>query len=250
MTDQIVFETLPTYKRFRNLNGTEPYGLLTVVAFAGLIADGTRRRAAWYCRCSCAAKTIKVVFSSDLLANWTRSCGCLIGFSYPINQPKPISPEYRAWRHMLDRCYNPNCKAYRRYGGRGISVCQRWRDSFANFLSDVGYRPIGLTLDRINNDGNYEPGNVEWRTRSEQSRNTHRRVEMTFNGVTLCMTEWAEIMGVRYLHLFTRRSVGWTDEQSLTIPKRRHRTFKGQLLDPIASLKSYKAAQMLLQHRL
>jgi hypothetical protein len=87
-----------------------------------------------------------------------------------------LTPEYYAWAASIRRCHNPRNPYYRNYGGRGIQVCDRWRKSFANFLSDVGVRPSPeLTLDRVNNDGNYEPGNVRWATRSEQNSNQRRQ---------------------------------------------------------------------------
>lgn len=94
-------------------------------------------------------------------------------------ESRPASVEYRTWRHMLERCLNPDHPNYRYYGGRGITVCQRWQKSFETFVADVGRRPTNnLSLDRINNDGNYEPGNVRWATRAEQTRNRRPRVRV------------------------------------------------------------------------
>lgn len=86
------------------------------------------------------------------------------------------TPTYRSWNAMLCRCTHPTNKMYHAYGGRGITVCERWM-TFANFLADMGERPAGLTLDRINNDGNYEPDNCKWATRSEQNSNTRRSLK-------------------------------------------------------------------------
>jgi hypothetical protein len=103
--------------------------------------------------------------------------------------------EHRSWRAMLSRCENPKAAAYERYGGRGIAVCERWQ-SFDAFLADMGARPEGTSLDRINNDGGYEPGNCRWATISEQMRNTRQTRLLTHEGVTMCLGDWAERLGL------------------------------------------------------
>jgi hypothetical protein len=110
-----------------------------------------------------------------------------------------ISPEYRVWTSMIQRCTNPARGRYSRYGGRGITVCEPWRDSFEAFLADMGKRPSAdHSLDRIDNDGNYEPGNCRWATRSEQARNTCRVRTLEIDGVSRPMVEWAELAGISY----------------------------------------------------
>ncbi len=121
---------------------------------------------------------------------------------------------WRAWKSMLQRCEAPNNRGYSRYGGRGISVCERWHD-FSNFLADMGERPEGLTLDRINNDGNYEPGNCRWATIKEQSRNKSTNRFIEFNGERRCLTEWAEVLGIKTGTLQARLKK-WPIEQALT----------------------------------
>ncbi len=101
---------------------------------------------------------------------------------------------YWVWTAMKARCHNPRNKSYHRYGARGISVCQEWRDSFLAFKAYVGEQPEGLTLDRIDSSGNYEPGNVRWATYTEQARNTRRNHLHTIDGVTKCLAEWCEIL--------------------------------------------------------
>lgn len=130
--------------------------------------------------------------------------------------------EYRIWRAMWDRCTRESCRAYTSYGGRGISVDPAWSD-FERFLSDVGPRPSpAYTLERVENDGNYAPGNVKWATRSEQARNTRRTVLLTFNGKTQCAKDWAAEVGIPYWTLMDRINVqGLSAEDALTRPRGR-----------------------------
>ena len=133
----------------------------------------------WKCRCTCGTEVS--VSTSDLRSGNTRSCGCLlIEVSSHINLKHghtvggKWSRTFQSWSDMKTRCYNKNSLDYENYGSRGIVVCDRWRDSFENFLADMAEKPAGLTLDRINNDGNYEPGNCRWATYSEQNKNRRK----------------------------------------------------------------------------
>ena len=144
-------------------------------------------KAKWNCQCDCG--TTVVVFAQSLTRDGSQSCGCLrremLSVSKSGNQNSlkhghttwhSQSPEYRAWAKMKDRCKNPTNPEWKNYGGRGITVCERWRESFENFLADMGLRPSSeLSLDRIDNDGNYEAGNCRWATKSEQTYNRRRR---------------------------------------------------------------------------
>lgn len=155
------------------------FGRLTVQARAG---DSSYRETRWECLCQCGTKS--VVRSKHLLSGRVRSCGCLqrevVGAMRRIHG-RTKTPIYRSWQAMLTRCYNQANKNYVRYGGRGISVCDRWRSGdgirsgFQCFLDDMGERPAGMSLDRYpDKDGNYEPSNCRWATQSEQCLNkTH-----------------------------------------------------------------------------
>ena len=128
---------------------------------------------------------------------------------------------YRIWRNMLSRCQNANVPAYSNYGGRGISVCSEW-ETFENFLADMGERPEGLTLDRIDNDGNYEPGNCRWASTSEQGRNKRGNRMLTWQDKTQCLTDWSEETGIAVSVLWARvTTLNWTVERALTTPVRR-----------------------------
>ena len=125
------------------------------------------------------------------------------------------TPEYRAWAKMRERCSSPKAKQYKDYGGRGIRVCSSW-ESFAPFLAYVGLRPTPQhTLGRIDNDGNYEPGNVRWETRTEQARNKRNNTFITYAGKTRALAEWAEIRGIKQGTLSARLRKGWSVEKAL-----------------------------------
>lgn len=126
-------------------------------------------------------------------------------------------PERRLWRGMIARCENPKKTCFERYGGRGISVHPRWRHSFEAFLEDVGPRPTPAhSLERIDNDRGYEPGNVTWATIKEQSRNKRTNRRVTFQGKTACLAEWAEVTGLSIGRLHKRLAAGWSVERTLT----------------------------------
>lgn len=176
------------------------------------------------CRCECG--TIKEIRSCHVNSGASRSCGCLVReFLAEHNKPKHggcvngISAEYRAWQGMITRCTNKASSSYPRYGGRGIKVCERWLNSFADFLADVGKKPgRHYSIDRINNDGNYEPGNVRWTTSSVQSRNTSYTRKITHNGITLCLADWAKKVGINARTLYRRILMGWSTKQILETP--------------------------------
>lgn len=125
---------------------------------------------------------------------------------------------YVLWRSMLDRCENENSPAYHNYGGRGISVCESWQD-FMNFYRDMGERPEGMSINRIDNDKGYSRENCEWTNRKAQNRNRRNRHMLTHDGVTKSMAEWSDQIGISIPTIWYRKRLGWSDEQIVTIGK-------------------------------
>lgn len=156
----------------------------------------------WVCLCSCGNRSI--VTSNALLSGNTTACGCVkkaldkVRLKTHGNTAKNYkSPEYQSWSNMIDRCANPNNPQYHLYGGRGIYVCDRWK-IFANFLSDMGVRPKGTSLDRFpNNDGIYELSNCRWTTPKQQAANMRSNRWLTYNDKKMILSDWASFFGVK-----------------------------------------------------
>lgn len=180
--------------------------------------NGESRR---WCLCQCDCGKEVVVRVGRLLSGNTGSCGCLSrdttrkrALKHGHNRAGENDPTYKSWTHMKDRCLNPRNKSYSYYGGRGITVCGRWLD-FANFLEDMGEKPRGTSLDRINNDGNYEPGNCRWANAKQQNRNRRWNVWIEFQGRKMILTDWAKEIGISRMGL-VRRLNKWSLEDALT----------------------------------
>lgn len=170
----------------------------------------------WLCRCSCG--TLKVVASKHLHGN-SRSCGCLAVESVVARSRTHGmvgSRTYSSWTTMKVRCTSPQHRSFENYGGRGIVVCDRWKNSFENFLSDMGPRPDGRTLDRIDNDGNYEPGNCRWAPEQVQRRNKRNTVYLEVFGEKISLPDAAERFGVPSDQLRWRLKKGWSMEAAVT----------------------------------
>lgn len=195
------------------------FGRLTVMRRAGSKAG----RVTWACMCECGS-TVEVI-SNALTSGHTKSCGC---WKDERNRSTPLkhgharrgtklTPTYKTWQAMMTRCYNPKVKSYKDYGGRGVKVCDGWH-YFENFLAYMGERPDDMTLDRIDSNGDYIPGNCRWATRIEQNRNTRNNKVVEFDGVRMTQSEFAERIGVNQTTVSYRLRNGWTPEQVANTP--------------------------------
>jgi len=170
------------------------YGKLLVTGFSHL---NNTKHAYWHVICDCG--TVKTVRSQHLKGGMVKACGCLRGERHG----RSGDPLYNVWRGMLSRCNNPNNGAYIYYGSRGIAVCKRWL-RFGNFQKDMGERPEGLTIERIDNNGDYKLSNCKWATTKEQMNNNRHNVVLTYKGVSMTMQQWAEKLGIHRACLWAR----------------------------------------------
>lgn len=183
--------------------------------------DTTRPRGNRYWKCLCDCGNTVVARTSDLRSGNTKSCGCYKSSNAKnrmTTHGESSTRLYAVWNAMMSRCYNPNTERYGRYGGRGITVCDEWLHKYPAFRDWAvanGYRD-GLTIDRINVDGNYCPENCRWITKAEQQKNTSTNRFLTYNGETHTLSDWARIAGISAPTLSKRLKRGWTLEKALT----------------------------------
>ena len=197
-------------RKFIDLTG-QKFGRLTVIYWIGR----ENGRTLWKCKCACGKDAI--VSTGSLRSANTQSCGCLhrdLCIARSTKHGMRHTATYRAWWAMKQRCGHKSQKCYPNYGGRGICVCERWKE-FPAFLEDMGERPDGHSLDRIDNSGNYEPGNCKWSTMLQQASNTRRSFKITFNGQTLTCSEWERKLGVKTGTLKSRFYRGWPLEKAM-----------------------------------
>lgn len=189
------------------------FGRLIVIE-AALPAPKQRR---WLCKCDCGNE--QIVSTARLNNGHVRSCGCLRADTAREGmQTHKMSGTltHKRWKSMLSRCFTENSKSYPRYGGRGITVCEQWRNSFENFLRDMGECPgEAWTLERKETNGNYGASNCKWATRKEQNRNTSRNRLLEYRGEQRCVSEWAEVLGISANTIYKRLYAGKSDEEAL-----------------------------------
>lgn len=192
---------------------------LLVVDRAPNTKQGDRQ---WHCVCVCGTR--RIVKTGNLRSGHSRSCGCASAdhaaaahFKHGHARHHRVSREFNAWTSMLDRCRNPKARAYADYGGRGIQVCAQWRNSFSAFFADVGQRPSARhSLDRIDNNGNYEPGNVRWALKNTQQRNQRSNRQITYQGRTQPLAAWTEELRLPYRTVYMRLRRGATVEDAFS----------------------------------
>lgn len=197
----------------------QTFNRLTVIGYAG---PDTTGRATWHCRCACGGE--KIAKAHELKRGNTASCGCLAQEQRQAaaqsrchdysraNWPR----ERKAWEGMIRRCTDPTWPQWADYGGRGIAVCDRWRESFRAFADDMGRAPVGGSLDRIDNALGYSPENCRWATRVEQANNRRTNRLLTWQGKTQNVSQWAAELGIPRATLYQRLHKGWSVERVLS----------------------------------
>jgi len=177
-------------------------GRLTVINEIGSFYSGKKKVIFWLCKCECGNE---IKLASGAIGT-TKSCGCYqkekVGSINKRHGEANKTKENKLWFSIKQRCYNPNNISYKDYGGKGITVCDRWLNSYEDFLSDIGRAPTpNHSIDRINVFGNYEPGNCKWSNSKEQNNNRKSNVILEHNGVRLTMKQWSEKLGIDYRKL-------------------------------------------------
>lgn len=210
--------------KFIDLTG-QRFGRLTVIQRSG---SGSGGSAMWRCLCDCGTEV--VVIGQSLRQGLTRSCGC---YSRDQTRKREYTHGmtgtrlYRIWDGMIDRCYRKSNRYYHNYGGRGITVCDEWRNDFSSFMKwslSNGYQEC-LTIERKDNSKGYFPDNCEWISLKEQQYNKRDNHLITYNGVTRTVTEWAEITGINRNTLFARvNRLKWSPEKAIETPAKKYRT--------------------------
>lgn len=187
------------------------------------ISEPRNGKRTWKCKCLLCGR-IKDVTTNGLTSGRQQSCGCQSykgksngQYAHGLSGHKLN----KLWRNIKTRCYNPNSRAYKYYGARGIAVCDEWKNDFKSFYEwciSHGYKD-GLTIERINYDGNYEPSNCKFISFQEQQRNKHTTISITYNGETKCLAEWCRILNLNYDRTISRIHNGWSVEEAFTAQK-------------------------------
>lgn len=196
---------------FKDITGKK-FGRLTVLQ---LVSKAGEEPIRWKCQCECGCFTVSQ--GSALRGGRAKSCGCLQR-DKATKHGMAGTPTYGSWQKMKARCLNSWDPAYADYGGRGIRVCDRWLESFDHFLADMGVKPARMSLDRKDNQGNYEPGNCRWATFKTQNNNRRSNRMLTISGETMNLQSWAEKAGLPMNALWLRISHGWDPKEAVSVP--------------------------------
>jgi hypothetical protein len=177
------------------------FGKLIVVSELESIVSGSHKRRRFKCLCDCG--NTKIIWYENITSGHTKSCGCLKSEASRLahlthgESQKNETVEYKTWTGIIARCYNQNETGFKNYGGRGIVMCEAWKNSFQSFLKDMGRRPTPThTIDRINNNGNYEPSNCKWSTKKEQGKNKRNNHWIECNGETMIFADWVRKLDI------------------------------------------------------
>lgn len=228
MTKRKALEDLKV-RRFPKIYPGRRFGKLTVIAECEAPDSSGRKTKSYekfyFCQCECGEATVGQI--TKLNTGEKRSCGCLLGettaqrnLTHGANARGRRSKAYNTWAHVLQRCRNPKNVSYPDYGGRGIKVCDRWADSFENFLADMGEPPSPEhSIDRIDYNGNYEPGNCRWEVKIVQMNNKRSNRRITFGGRTQTLAEWAREKSLLPDTISNRIKAGWSVESAVNTPK-------------------------------
>lgn len=197
------------------------FGRRVVTAFEGYVARGRKQVSLWRVLCDCGSEA--VVKRQSL--NDSASCGChqrdvaraLQTRHGHTSRKDGETSTYRVWKGIITRCCNPNHHKYPSYGGRGITVCIEWKSDYAAFLKDMGQRPEGMSIDRVDNSKGYSPENCRWADRKEQARNTRRNRWLTIDGETKHLAEWSRLYGVSGHAIAYRIRAGWSPSDAVRI---------------------------------
>lgn len=232
---------------FIDLTGHQFQGFF--VLRKSLKRGGVKKRIMWICKCSC-GKEVEVY--GEELKRGQKYCKYCVPKGRPSHNLSHL-PEYQIWSAIKQRCRNKEEKAYQNYGARGIDICDRWFNSFEYFLADMGRRPRKeLTIERLDNDGDYEPDNCIWATRKQQARNFRSNRLIEYNGGIKCISEWAEVYGLNHAIISSRLDRGWSVENAITKKPRSPSLIKyqGKLMTHGMAEKLLGFSSGVIHHRL
>jgi len=213
--------------RFKDITG-QKNGFLTAIKFI----ERKNKKTYYLFKCDCGVE--KIINKADVLCGKISPCGHRAGQG-KVTHHMTGTRFYKIWKGIKDRCLNKKSDAYNDYGGRGIKICDRWANSFENFKKDLYENYLlhekengtkNTMIERIDNNGNYEPENIKWATRSEQNNNTRQNRRLLFNGSNKTITEWSKIKKIGRLTLSRRLGLGWTTEEALTVPVIKNQKYK------------------------